>query len=144
MTIGLIRQVHLNEHKRSALEWIGQDNMKETIDRMLKEGNFDPASSVFNFIKIMFDKNSGQKIAWPNGSPNGCCLHYCQGGGGYPPDFFAHEENHFLLEKRDRICSVEEEHQLECFLNNSQKYICPRVNNNCSNGGGSCNQSIVK
>jgi len=41
MTIGLIRQVHLNEHKRSALEWIGPDNMKDTINNMLKENPKD-------------------------------------------------------------------------------------------------------
>ena len=56
MTIGIIRQVHLNENKRSALEWIGTDNMKDTINKMLKEGAY--LTNVMALLKLWFDKNA--------------------------------------------------------------------------------------
>jgi len=60
MTIGLIRQVHLNEHKRSALEWIGTDNMKETINVMLKETPKD--NHVTNILTYMLEKSNTKNI----------------------------------------------------------------------------------
>ena len=60
MTIGLIRQVHLNEHKRSALEWIGTENMKETINLMLKESPKD--NNVANILTYMLEKNNTKNI----------------------------------------------------------------------------------
>jgi len=66
MTIGLIRQIHLNENKRSALEWIGPENMKETISCMLKEGPKD-CNNVANILSYMLEKSSTSSLCIKNG-----------------------------------------------------------------------------
>ena len=100
MTIGLIQQVHLNEHKRSALEWIGPENMKETINRMLKEGHTN--TEWLNLFKILFDKSSTSSCS--------------------------NDISDVLGKRSFNEETTDEDNSIEKLLNTEEKFIWPRVN----------------
>lgn len=138
MTIGLIRQVHLNEHKRSALEWIGPDNMKETITNMLQEPLKEPnfhnyasyqntyqttANSYANVWNYLFE---GGVPTVAVATPKGCRSDsFTQ---GVTPTGFSG-----MLGKREFMFparkEVEEEQDLTItkFLRVNSNVVCPRV-----------------